>query len=395
MTENPPTIWATWNFADIDDPIAQVFAGIDINLDDFNRLNGPSKETRARSIGLNPVAAARYFRFVTHALLDGMFGIKVQTSRINRRKGLFGTIKSYYGLIEAQGRGSLHLHMFLWFANNPTSEELVELLKDVAYREKVKRFIERNIRAYVPGVTAEVFQNIRPENDVAWNRPPHPDEEDYNEKARELTQRVVRSQQMHACTKTTCLRYNLKTGKVDCKRSAPWSTSEEAYVQETGEWSPKRDNPYINGYCPDISITTCMNHDFKLQTNGKETKDGTFYTTKYTTKGQNNTHNMSAVVAKGFRTHESRSDYMAGVIEANRLMLFRCFMTINREIEFSGSQVITYLMGWGESVRSNDYTPLYWASIEAHIRRHVPALNTSNGNMYVALILNRTCVELM
>ena len=86
---------------------------------------------------------------------------------------------------------------------------------------------------------------------------------------------------------------------------------------------------------------------------------------------------------------------MAGVIEANRLMLFRCFMAINREMEFLGPQVITYLMGWGGFVRSIDYTPLYWASIEAHILKRIPALNAQGINMYATTRSNQSCVRLI
>jgi len=44
---NPPSLWITINPCDLHDPIAQVFAGEDINLDDLQEKAGPSKERRA------------------------------------------------------------------------------------------------------------------------------------------------------------------------------------------------------------------------------------------------------------------------------------------------------------------------------------------------------------
>lgn len=29
-------------------------------------------------------------------------------------EGIFGTVKAYYGCVEAQGRGTLHCHMMVW-----------------------------------------------------------------------------------------------------------------------------------------------------------------------------------------------------------------------------------------------------------------------------------------
>ena len=43
---NPPSLWITINPCDLHDPIAQVFAGENINLDNLWEKPGPSKERR-------------------------------------------------------------------------------------------------------------------------------------------------------------------------------------------------------------------------------------------------------------------------------------------------------------------------------------------------------------
>ena len=58
---NPPTLWITINPCDLHDPIAQVFAGEQIDLDKFQSMLGPSKEKRAEHVAADLYAAAKFF----------------------------------------------------------------------------------------------------------------------------------------------------------------------------------------------------------------------------------------------------------------------------------------------------------------------------------------------
>ncbi|KAI6109258.1 hypothetical protein EDD16DRAFT_1487323, partial [Pisolithus croceorrhizus] len=51
---NPPTLWITLNPCNFHDPITQVFAGEDINMDDLLSTMDPCKETQACNIAGNP-----------------------------------------------------------------------------------------------------------------------------------------------------------------------------------------------------------------------------------------------------------------------------------------------------------------------------------------------------
>ena len=42
----------------------------------------------------------------------------------NRGIGVYGKCQSYYGTVEAQGHGTLHCHMLLWIAGNPSPQML-------------------------------------------------------------------------------------------------------------------------------------------------------------------------------------------------------------------------------------------------------------------------------
>ena len=90
------------------------------------------------------------------------------------------------------------------------------------------------------------------------------------------------------------------------------------------------------------------NHDIKLITNGAETMDISFYVAQYVAKRQGNSSNASALLAKRLAFHNSQERYSTDIVHLNKQLLQRCANTLSREQEFSGPEVISYLMGWGD-----------------------------------------------
>jgi len=48
---------------------------------------------------------------------------------------------------------------------------------------------------------------------------------------------------------------------------------------------------------------------------------------------------------------------------------------LNRQVEQSAPQVISYLMGWGDSFCSHRYVPVYWSALERAVKQVHPELN--------------------
>ena len=91
-----------------------------------------------------------------------------------------GRVSAYFGMVESQGRGTLHLHLIVWLKDAPNSDQMGELLKTVRFRDKVTSYIAVNLRAYLPGLeTFESVQAIPKWKDVAYNRPIEPYSVDY------------------------------------------------------------------------------------------------------------------------------------------------------------------------------------------------------------------------
>ena len=66
---NPPSIWITINPCNLHDPLAQVFAGEDVSMDDLMRTVAPSKEKRAQNIACDLYAAAMFFHCIIRTIL--------------------------------------------------------------------------------------------------------------------------------------------------------------------------------------------------------------------------------------------------------------------------------------------------------------------------------------
>ncbi|KAF8545973.1 hypothetical protein OG21DRAFT_1428272, partial [Imleria badia] len=157
-----------------------------------------------------------------------------------------------------------------------------------------------------------------------------------------------------------CLTLN-KNERYQCKRRAPFPVSDVDIVHSDGSWQVKHCYEYVNGWMLAISVNLRCNNDCKLLTNGVDTKNISFYATKK--QGRN--FNMSAVMVKAYRSylkHVSNETYVQGLRDQQRLLLFRVTHAINQQQELSAPMVISYIMGWGDTIRSHHYSPIYWLS---------------------------------
>ena len=360
----PPSLWITINPSDLHDPIAQVFAGEEIDMDNFMSTLGPDKAKRAKNIADDPYAAAKFFHFMITTILETLFQVKVTSAQVKSGMGVFGRVAAYFGTVESQGRGTLHLHLLVWLKHVPFPEEIAALLRTDTFRERVAAYIRANFRAYLPGLeSAESVAKIPHNNEVSYSRPPNPDRIDYDEEISRSELSLARMEQVHTCKPRRCLIYD-RQNQLVCKRRAPFEISADDFITETGLCGPKRLYGYINAWVPSILINARCNNDGKFLTSGAETKNITFYVTSYAAKKQGKTYNLSAVMADGYAYHlnHPKPEYVDSIRDQQRLLLFRLVHSINREQELAAPMVILYLMGWGDVYRSHTYSPIYWSS---------------------------------
>lgn len=138
---NPPSLWITINPCDLHDPIAQIFCGEEINLDKFFATAGPDKASQARNIASDPHAAAKFFHFMIKTILITLFQVKATPFKVKSKMGIFGQVAAYFGVVESQSHGSLHLHLLVWLKGVPTSQEMHDLLANAEFKGWVLAYI--------------------------------------------------------------------------------------------------------------------------------------------------------------------------------------------------------------------------------------------------------------
>ena len=70
-------------------------------------------------------------------MLETLMAIKSQGSCITSEMGILGQVAAYFGVVEAQGRGTLHLHMLMWLAGTPDANAMEAALQTSTFREKI------------------------------------------------------------------------------------------------------------------------------------------------------------------------------------------------------------------------------------------------------------------
>ena len=151
----PPSLWVTTNPDDLHDPIMQVFTQEQINLDDFLGSLGSELHWRAQNVAQDLYTSAKYFHFMIQTILSTLFGAEWTTYRLLSKKGLFGHLSVYLGVVESQEHGTLHLHIILWLWKTPSLSRMHKLLKTEEFHMKVKEFIKVNIQAYLPDLETQ------------------------------------------------------------------------------------------------------------------------------------------------------------------------------------------------------------------------------------------------
>lgn len=373
---NPPALWITLNPADTQDPIAQVLAGAQIDLDQFCNTLGPTSSERGITIASDPYASAQFFHLIITRILEDLFGVKKGPyGRVERKFGILGKVQSYIGTVEIQGRGSLHLHLLVWLKDAPTSHELKAALKTPEFRDKVRNYIKSTIRADIDGKSKENIQALpKPVVAISYSRPIDPRTSTEGERE-EQEKKLAQALQLHRCSAAACLM--VVRGRLECKRRFPFPLSERDDVNEHGDWKPKRLCGYLNNWNPTTMLALRANHDIKLIMDGRETATLTFYITNYATKKQQKSSNVSALLAESmaYTKFIDRKEKATDLNVVNKRLIQRCANSLTRYREFSGPEVHTYIMGWGDVYESHHYIVIFWDGAMRALKEAYPDLS--------------------
>ncbi|CVL09413.1 uncharacterized protein FMAN_15546 [Fusarium mangiferae] len=200
---------------------------------------------------------------------------------------VLGRVSQYYGAVETNERGALHLHGLLWLQGNMY---LSSLLSDVqgeeqaAYRQRVTENVDS---VFTEDLDEESFARVRAgklvTSDVssllerAFQFPPNFEEE---------ANFCAGATQIHTHS-PTCVKYAI--GRRGTKQNprrygAPWKPVEKAYFNEDGLLRLRRSHSLVNRWNKVMAVGLRHNHEISFNVTKCKGLALVYYVTNYATK---------------------------------------------------------------------------------------------------------------
>ncbi|CAM4964548.1 unnamed protein product [Rotaria socialis] len=369
-----PSIFMTINPADIHSRVALYFAGVDLDLDTILPEKIPSTYERAQIIASHRVATARFFNVLISSILKCMV-----------EKGVLGPIKAYFGTVENQGRGSLHLHILMWLDHDLTPSQLKESVKNEEFRNGLLGYLEDIIKQDLSNFDFDTSETDVPErqhthiisnNECAISTTesntskliplimptPKPSMPNFALHFKNDIVQLVNSNNIHKHT-ITCYKYSKKYENPTCRMRMPRRIENVSSINiESGEIKLKRLHETINNFNEYIISACRSNMDIKYIFSGSDAKALVYYITDYVTKSNLSFHDTFSLVLKAIQSLEKQKlniDAAVNAEEKSRRLVLRCYNTLASQQELSGVQVASYLMGWPDHYTTHEFVNLF------------------------------------
>lgn len=368
-----PSFYVTINPADCHNPIVNLMAGDDVDIDNLLKEERVGYRDQAFRIARNPFVGAKFFDTYMHAFFTHLIGDNWENG--NELGGLLGHATGYYGCVEAQGRGSLHCHLLIWLDGALDPEEIKQRVldqKDESFRDRLCNFLDEVIHNGIPefeddppidGLDSETYHaaSTRPKLDLSENV-----------RKRDLGN-VVKCSQTHS-HRNTCYKYDNESCRFDLDPSyfVPFTSMNP----ETGEMVYRILNGMINNYNPDMIEVLRNNMDIKFIGSGVSAKGILYYITDYITKSPLKMDAAYAALQRAIKALEAGTpDKSNSSLENARIVLIKCANQMISKQQLSAPQVASYLMGYGDCYTNHTFRSLYWPAFDGFLTQHEKAVN--------------------
>ncbi|EIM87295.1 uncharacterized protein STEHIDRAFT_56488, partial [Stereum hirsutum FP-91666 SS1] len=376
-TNGCPALFITLNPADIHHKLMHILSGHSeasfVETDKFHR---------AKNVAAHPAAAAIFFDIMIRAFNDYILRYGRDTP------GIFGTCDAYFGTVEAQGRGTLHCHMLIWLKGNPNPQALRDrMAEDDTFKTAMFGWLESIIKCELPdmepivgGDANRVWQKPVLEYDTRTADAPFledtltdDDRERFKESFKHFVSDLAVACNWHDHT-ATCWKY-LSDGEphddAHCRMRVDGSTRSFTELDpETASILLRRLHPWINNYNDVVLFLMKCNMDIKYIGSGQAAKALVYYVTDYVTKGSLPLHLGLQSLCWALRQNEAKYDGMddLDVQSMKRSLMVKVVNAMMGRQEISHQQVMSYLVGGGDSYTSHKFRTLYWGEFDRYFK---------------------------
>ncbi|TFY51291.1 hypothetical protein EVG20_g11068, partial [Dentipellis fragilis] len=287
-----PSFYVTINPADVYNPLVKFLAGSDIDIDNMAPSDVPNYWEQSLLVARNPIVAARFFNLYMKAFIRCL--LRYDPKHQDTDGGILGVVRSYYGCVEAQGRGTLHCHMMIWVEGglNPT-ELKAKCLSDPDFRTRLLSFLDDTISNAVPPKPSALDAHGLHANPCAHRGVPLAMSGEDLRLAQEHDIHALVSQcQVHQHTHTCYKYWKGPPEPRECRFDLDEGNVEpQSYMNEdTGELCLRCLDGLVNNFNATILTAMRCNMDIQFVTSGASAKAILHYITDYITKSELKAH---------------------------------------------------------------------------------------------------------
>ncbi|KAJ7469817.1 hypothetical protein B0H11DRAFT_1628482, partial [Mycena galericulata] len=286
--------------------------------------------------------------------------------------GVFGRVKHYYGVFEAQNRGSLHLHILIWLEGALSPKHIHEkAAADEFFKQQLFRWLESIVKHDLPSDTQSITSSPKAEqHKCLLGRPPHPDEPNFRTVWPQFLREVLDvSGHVHEHNDTCFKKTPFSLATLDpqdrdrlCRFNYPIDLVPESFMDENGKISVKRLNGSVVGYNPTITGSFQCNTDAKFVGSGPFGMALAIYMSNYAAKSDLSSAVIMSALAAATKSFQRSDPYSAGSMDDERCrkLLLKTLNQINGRRELSGQQVACSLLGIQNHVTDAKFAVFYW-----------------------------------
>ncbi|KAJ5318263.1 hypothetical protein N7476_004683 [Penicillium atrosanguineum] len=342
VREGMPAFWLTINPSDLQNPLVLVLAGVQCSTDLSINVASAIRYATATS---DPVAVARFFHYTCKAVLDGLLCSK--TTDI----GILGEVSNYFGVVESNGRGMLHLHTLVWVRGNLDFIRIRDrILADGDFASRMIGFLESVVKHSLHDSHED------PDSAISNTTPPSTGSETDSEFIQNLSydsNRVAYTKQLHSKRHTaTCFKYRPQRSNNNvCRFGMPRDLLDASKVDEHGIIHLARNHAWVSPWNPSIASCIRSNHDISWIPTVSKSLSLLYYITNYATKDDVSSCHMVTKAALLKQMIERANAAPTPTMADSRLrqtgmdkFALRCFNSLSQDREVSGVQVASMLL---------------------------------------------------
>ncbi|RKK84509.1 hypothetical protein BFJ68_g17351, partial [Fusarium oxysporum] len=371
-----PAIWFTLNPNDITNPVK-------LRLAAYRSRDPEEAESFLRSLDMaykrarlaisDPVSSAIFF----HREISLFFEHYVKVGE----ESVFGRISQYFGAVETNERGALHVHGLLWLQGNM---RLNSVLTDVcgeegaSYRSSIIEYVDS---IFSEDLDQEAFCAVRAERSITSDISPLlQNSPQFAASFDEEANFCAGATQIHTHS-PTCVKYSLgrRGGKQDlCRFKAPWKLVEKTAFNPDGVLQIRRSHSMVNRWNKAIAVGLRHNHDISFIATQCKTMALVYYLTNYATKVEDAVWKRMAAASEALDTldGQQRQDHGADQGDAAdggegrqnkaRQFLMKVANRVFTERPLSQVEVVAHLLGYQTEFSGNvawtfaNVSVLYW-----------------------------------